>query len=150
MEHAQHHHGPIDFSIGPDLLSFQLGEEVALSCTITNLLTFPFRLKRAWDFTLPGHAHGTLSCDILLEGKIYESPQQFANPTPKKRWTPDEIVALKKGESHHFTANLSAAYPLLQEGTYTIQACFEPEKLSGVQVSKCRPILSNLITVVIC
>jgi hypothetical protein len=149
MEIQEFHTSGIDLTISPDLLSAELGEAVELTCTITNQRILPFRMRKNWDFTLEGHVFGTLKCDVLLEGKVYRERLSPNAETPHKRWTTDEIVILKQGESHTFLANLTDTYPLSQKGTYTLQATFHPEKLKGVMVSKCRPVLSNLITIVV-
>jgi hypothetical protein len=147
MELSQHALSVLVLAIGPDLLSSSLGEEVVLTCTITNQKPLPFRLRKDWWFTLDGDACGTLKCDMTLDGKVYDAGPSTANLQSTRSWRPEDIVVLKQGESHTFTANLTDAYSLHDRGTYTLQATFHPEKLKGVMVSKCKPVLSNLITI---
>jgi hypothetical protein len=147
MDSLQHHLDVLDLTVGPDLLSASIGEEVILTCTITNQKPLPFRLRRDWTFTQDGDPGGTLKCDITLDFKVYNGSQAPQVSSSLRSWRPEDIVVLKLGESHAFTANLTDSYPLLDAGTYTLQVTFHPEKLKGVMVSKCKPILSNLITI---
>ncbi len=147
MELSQHPLSVLDFMIGPDLLSSPLGEDVILTCALTNQKTMPFRLKKDWKFTHDGHVHGTLKCDITLDGKVYDAHSVQSDGNESRFWSQGDIVILKQGDSHIFTANITEVYPLTERGTYAVQATFQPEKLKGVMVTKCKPVLSNLILI---
>ena len=139
----------IEFAILPATLTCDLDSEITLQCIVTNHQRKPFRIRKEGAFTRDLDVVGTLKADIFLNGKPYLDWKNWVSEGRPPRWKEEHIQTIRKGESYAFDANLTITYPLTQKGTYTLQATFKPEQLIGVKVSKCRPVKSNWVTIVV-